>query len=95
MQRITICEVIENEWFKKGYQPLSFEAVEVDLDDVNDIFNESGVISSIMFVSYKFFLLDFIFFYVYSLYSVLTINSGTDKSCGGEKRGKTIFNECL
>lgn len=44
MQRITISEVIENEWFKKGYQPLSFEPVEVDLDDVNDIFNESGVI---------------------------------------------------
>ncbi|KAF3329556.1 CBL-interacting protein kinase 23 [Carex littledalei] len=41
-KRITISEVIENEWFKKGYQPLSFEPVEVDLDDVNDIFNESG-----------------------------------------------------
>lgn len=40
--RITIAEVIENEWFKKGYQPPSFETVDVNLDDVHDIFNESG-----------------------------------------------------
>ncbi|KAJ4732284.1 CBL-interacting serine/threonine-protein kinase 23 [Rhynchospora pubera] len=41
-KRITFPEVIENEWFKKGYQPPSFESVEVDLDDADDIFNESG-----------------------------------------------------
>jgi serine/threonine protein kinase len=41
-KRITISEVIENEWFKKGYQPPNFETVDVDLDDINDIFNESG-----------------------------------------------------
>lgn len=42
-QRITIAEVIENEWFKKGYQPPVFEQEEVNLDDVNAIFNESAV----------------------------------------------------
>lgn len=42
-QRITIAEVIENEWFKKGYKPPSFEQVDVSLDDVDSIFNESGV----------------------------------------------------
>ncbi|OAY81412.1 CBL-interacting protein kinase 23 [Ananas comosus] len=40
--RITVAEVTENEWFKKGYQPPSFETPDVNLDDVNDIFNESG-----------------------------------------------------
>lgn len=40
--RITIAEVIENEWFKKGYQPPVFEQEEVNLDDVNAIFNESA-----------------------------------------------------
>ncbi|KAI5670991.1 hypothetical protein M9H77_11355 [Catharanthus roseus] len=40
--RITIPEVIENEWFKKGYRPPVFEPEEVSLDDVNAIFNESG-----------------------------------------------------
>lgn len=40
--RITIAEVIENEWFKKGYQPPSFETVNANPDDVHDIFNESG-----------------------------------------------------
>ncbi|KAK8967900.1 CBL-interacting protein kinase 23 [Platanthera guangdongensis] len=40
--RITIEEVKESEWFKKGYWPPSFEAEDVNLDDVNAIFNESG-----------------------------------------------------
>ncbi|XP_058199750.1 CBL-interacting serine/threonine-protein kinase 23 isoform X2 [Rhododendron vialii] len=40
--RITIAEVIENEWFKKGYKPPTFEQADVSLDDVDAIFNESG-----------------------------------------------------
>ncbi|KAL6991531.1 CBL-interacting serine/threonine-protein kinase 23 [Sarracenia purpurea var. burkii] len=40
--RITIAEVIDNEWFKKGYKPPSFEQADVSLDDVDAIFNESG-----------------------------------------------------
>ncbi|KAG2684729.1 hypothetical protein I3843_10G086200 [Carya illinoinensis] len=40
--RITIAEVIENEWFKKGYKPPSFEDADVSLVDVDDIFNEIG-----------------------------------------------------
>jgi serine/threonine protein kinase len=40
--RITIAELINNEWFKKGYQPPRFETVDVNLDDVNSIFDESG-----------------------------------------------------
>lgn len=40
--RISISQVIENEWFKKGYQPPCFEIPDVNLDDVNAIFNESG-----------------------------------------------------
>ncbi|KAI8009484.1 CBL-interacting serine/threonine-protein kinase 23, partial [Camellia lanceoleosa] len=40
--RITIAEVIENEWFKKGYKPPAFENKDVSLDDVDVIFNESG-----------------------------------------------------
>lgn len=40
-KRITIAEVIENDWFKKGYQPPVFEQEEVNLDDVNAIFDES------------------------------------------------------
>ncbi|XP_020275744.1 CBL-interacting protein kinase 23 isoform X3 [Asparagus officinalis] len=39
--RITISEVIDNEWFKKGYQPPRFETADASLDDVNNIFNES------------------------------------------------------
>ncbi|THG06702.1 hypothetical protein TEA_002720 [Camellia sinensis var. sinensis] len=41
-KRITIAEVIENEWFKKGYKPSVFENEDVSLDDVDAIFNESG-----------------------------------------------------
>lgn len=37
--RIKIAEVIENEWFKKGYKPPVFEQADVSLDDVNSIFN--------------------------------------------------------
>ncbi|CAH9106729.1 unnamed protein product [Cuscuta epithymum] len=41
--RITIAEVIENAWFKKGYQPPVFGQEDVHLDDVNAIFDESVV----------------------------------------------------
>jgi hypothetical protein len=42
-QRIKIADVIENEWFKKGYTPPVFEQADVSLDDVNSIFNGSMV----------------------------------------------------
>ncbi|KAL5977427.1 CBL-interacting serine/threonine-protein kinase 23 [Asimina triloba] len=41
--RITISEVIANEWFKKGYRPASYVTLEdTNLDDVHAIFVESG-----------------------------------------------------
>ncbi|XVF27280.1 hypothetical protein REPUB_Repub14bG0093100 [Reevesia pubescens] len=42
LTRITIAEIIENDWFKKGYMPPRFEQADVTLDDVDAIFNESG-----------------------------------------------------
>ncbi|KAE9604566.1 putative protein kinase CAMK-CAMKL-CHK1 family [Lupinus albus] len=39
--RITIAEIIENEWFKKGYKPPRFEQANVSLEDINSIFDES------------------------------------------------------
>lgn len=43
LQRITVSEVIKNKWFKKGYQPPSFETPDVNLDDVDTIFSGCGV----------------------------------------------------
>jgi hypothetical protein len=43
VHRITVADLINNEWFKKGYKPPRFEAADVNLDDVNSIFNESSV----------------------------------------------------
>ncbi|CAN8290652.1 unnamed protein product [Cochlearia groenlandica] len=40
--RITFAEVIENEWFKKGYKAPKYENANVTLDDVDAIFDESG-----------------------------------------------------
>ncbi|KAJ4982453.1 hypothetical protein NE237_033290 [Protea cynaroides] len=40
--RIKISEVIENEWFKKGYKPPVFHSADVSLDDVDAVFSESG-----------------------------------------------------
>ncbi|KAL7242031.1 hypothetical protein ACSBR1_014582 [Camellia fascicularis] len=40
--RTTIAEIIENEWFQKGYRPPTFEQEDVSLDDVDAIFDESG-----------------------------------------------------
>ncbi|KAJ9153148.1 hypothetical protein P3X46_026622 [Hevea brasiliensis] len=42
LTRITIAELIETEWLKKGYKPPIFEQAEVNLDDVSSFFNESG-----------------------------------------------------
>ncbi|GAB4829383.1 CBL-interacting serine/threonine-protein kinase 23 [Ancistrocladus abbreviatus] len=41
LTRITIPEVIENEWFKKGYKPPVFEEPDFRLDDVDAIFDQS------------------------------------------------------
>lgn len=49
-QRIKIAEVIENEWFKKGYKPPVFEHADVSLDDVNSIFN--GYMVSLSYFGY-------------------------------------------
>ena len=44
MQRITIAEMLEDEWFKKDYKPPHFEQGEgVSLDDVDAAFNDSEV----------------------------------------------------
>ncbi|KAH9614935.1 hypothetical protein KSS87_017566 [Heliosperma pusillum] len=39
--RITIDEVIENEWFKKGYKPPIFEEPDINIDDIDAIFDQS------------------------------------------------------
>lgn len=40
--RITIPEILENEWFKKGYTPAQFcEDESINLDDVDAVFNDS------------------------------------------------------
>ncbi|KAI3921770.1 hypothetical protein MKX01_005459 [Papaver californicum] len=42
LTRISISEVIENEWFKKEYKPPIFKAEDVALVDVDAIFSETG-----------------------------------------------------
>lgn len=39
--RITIAEVIENDWFKKGYKPPVFEEPHVSVDDVDAVFDQT------------------------------------------------------
>ncbi|XXG77106.1 hypothetical protein AAC387_Pa08g1331 [Persea americana] len=40
--RITVPDILENEWFKKGYRPPDFDhEEEVSLDDVDAVFNDS------------------------------------------------------
>ncbi|CAI0397523.1 unnamed protein product [Linum tenue] len=40
--RISIAEIIENEWFKKDYEPPVFEHADISLDDVDSFFNDSA-----------------------------------------------------
>ena len=43
-QRITIVEILEDEWFKKDYKSLVFEEKEdTNLDDVESVFKDSKV----------------------------------------------------
>jgi hypothetical protein len=43
-QSITVAEIIEDEWFKKGYRPPQFEQEEhVNVDDVDAVFNDLKV----------------------------------------------------
>ncbi|KAL3536658.1 hypothetical protein ACH5RR_000024 [Cinchona calisaya] len=42
LSRITIPEILENDWFKRGYEPPKFEQEEgVNLDDIDAVFNDS------------------------------------------------------
>ncbi|KAJ7568179.1 hypothetical protein O6H91_01G021600 [Diphasiastrum complanatum] len=44
--RITIPEILENEWFKKGYRPATFEEEEnINLDDIEAVFNEEQLVT--------------------------------------------------
>jgi hypothetical protein len=44
MQRITAAKIYKNEWFKKGYTPSKLSGKEdVNLDDIDAVFNESKV----------------------------------------------------
>ena len=44
LQRITIAEIQEDAWFKKGYTPAQFEVEEdITLDDVDAAFSSSRV----------------------------------------------------
>lgn len=46
MQRITVPEILEDEWFKKDYKPPAFdEKEEANLDDVEAVFKDSEVFS--------------------------------------------------
>lgn len=46
-QRITIPEILDDEWFKKGYKPPVFEEKEdTNLDDVEAVFRDSEVSSA-------------------------------------------------
>lgn len=45
-QRITIPEILEDEWFKKGYKPPVFdEKYNTNSDDVDAVFKDSEVSS--------------------------------------------------
>ena len=44
VQRITISEILEDEWFKKNYRPPVFnEKEDTNLDDVEAVFKDSEV----------------------------------------------------
>ncbi|XP_068669615.1 CBL-interacting protein kinase 9 [Aristolochia californica] len=41
LTRITVPDILENEWFRKGFKPPNFEnGAEVNLDDVDAVFND-------------------------------------------------------
>jgi hypothetical protein len=50
-QRITIPQILEDSWFRKGYKPEKQPSMQdMKLDDVNAVFSEMNV-SSLSFVS--------------------------------------------
>lgn len=98
MQRMTIGELLTNDWFKKGFKPPVFEQEEVTLDDVNSIFNESMVW---FWALYSFFLSFYVGIKIFhlSLYEVWILHTGISKprcgEAGWEAPKVTNDNECL
>jgi hypothetical protein len=95
LQRITIAEILEDEWFKKDYKPPQFEQNEdVSLEDVDAAFNSSEVIQSeCHFLVCSLLSPNFIVLAAPLILLSLFLNLiGT--SCGGEKR-ETRIHECI
>lgn len=48
LQRITIPEILEDEWFRKGFKRPVFEEIhETNLDDVDAVFKDSEVMQAL------------------------------------------------
>jgi hypothetical protein len=94
LQRITIAEILEDEWFKKDYKRPHFEQTgDVSLEDVDAAFNSSEVIQSECrflvwsLLSQEYSLLKEILIIIFLFYFV-------GRSCGGEKT-ETRVHECI
>lgn len=53
LQRISIAELLEDEWFKQGYKPPSFDEddEDINIDDVDAAFSNSKVYNYISWFS--------------------------------------------
>lgn len=52
VQRITVPEILEDEWFKKDYKPPVFDENEdINLDDVEAVFNDYEVCFMIIYMN--------------------------------------------
>lgn len=53
MQRITVPDILEDEWFKKDYKPPAFDEKEdANLDDVEAVFKDSEVFLASRWISH-------------------------------------------
>lgn len=53
LQRITIPEILEDEWFRKGFKrPVFEEFHETNLDDVDAVFKDSVVMQALENTTY-------------------------------------------
>lgn len=54
MQRISVSEILKDEWFKKDYKPPVFDEKEdANLDDVEAVFKDSEVSEPSLEASYE------------------------------------------
>lgn len=105
LQRITISEILKDEWFRKGYKhPVFDEKYDANLDDVTAAFKElevrqrwvsTNLVVSLILILFLLFNLDCTLFSLLKVINISALLSLPGSPCDWKERRATCSYECI